>query len=341
MNTYTISGNAFTGDDFEFENVEIVVENGIIKEICPKNKKSDRWIFPAFFNAHTHVADTVAMDTKVDRPLAELVSPPDGIKHKILNSTSDDVLARAISETLLFMKNTGTLGFADFREGGVNGAELLKKIVPKDMTSMIFGRDGGEFVSDGLGMSNAKGRAGEEKIVEEARKAGKFFAVHAGEADTKDIDTALSLEPDLIIHATNFSKKQIHEAADKNIPIVLCPRSNWILGVTNSAEKPPVKEMLEAGCTLYLGTDNVMFVEPNMFKECAFLHTVYRVDVNQVMNMATQGFSLAGIKNTIVEGNKANLTVLECPYENHWSRYPLQSVFMRSGKIRGTYSCLE
>lgn len=341
MNTYTVSGNAFTGDDFDFENVEITVENGTIKEISPVSKKSDKWILPAFFNAHTHLADTVAMDTKADRPLAELVAPPNGLKHKILNSTSDEDLIRAMNETLLFMKNRGTLGFADFREGGEKGVELLKKAIPGGFNSLILGRDGGEFFADGLGMSNAKGRADEEKAVEEIKKAGKLFAVHAGEADAKDIDTAFVLEPDLIIHAVNFTKKHIREAAEKNIPIVLCPRSNWILGATESAKKPPVKEMIEAGCTLYLGTDNVMFVEPDMFKECAFLHTVYRVDASEIMRMATRGFSLLGINNTIAEGNKANFTVLELPYENHWSRYPLQSVFMRSAKVSEVHSCNE
>ncbi len=35
---------------------------------------------PAFFNAHTHVGDTVAMDLPVTGALEELVTPPNGLK---------------------------------------------------------------------------------------------------------------------------------------------------------------------------------------------------------------------------------------------------------------------
>lgn len=339
MNTYTLFGNVLFEEDFAFVSAEITVENGIIKEIAQSNKKSDTYIIPAFFNAHTHIADTVAMDTRADRPLAELVAPPNGVKHKILASAPDEELVRAMKHTADFMKRGGTLGFADFREGGTKGVELLKRAVPDDMSVLILGREGGEFICDGLGLSNARNRPGEEKMVEDIKKAGKLFAVHAGEANTDDIDTAFALEPDFIVHAVNFSKKHIKEAADKDIPLVLCPRSNWILGATNTAQKPPVKEMIEAGCRIYLGTDNVMFVEPDMFKEAAFMYTVYKMQPEDVLRAATQGFSLAGIENTIRVGNKANLTVLKMPYESRFTKDPLLSVFMRSGRASCVCSC--
>ena len=67
---------------------------------------------------------------------------------------------------------------------------------------------------------------------------GKKIAVHAGEKNAEDIDDAIALEPDLLIHCTYATKKQLRECADRQIPIAVCPRSNWALGVASSARAP-------------------------------------------------------------------------------------------------------
>ena len=41
------------------------------------------------------------------------------------------------------------------------------------------------------------------------RDLKKFFAIHAGEKNRSDIEKALSLEPDLLIHLTNATKKDL------------------------------------------------------------------------------------------------------------------------------------
>ncbi|HII93279.1 MAG TPA: chlorohydrolase, partial [Methanosarcina sp.] len=59
--------------------------------------------------------------------------------------------------------------------------------------------------STGLGMSGANDIDFKllENITTCTRQHKKFFAIHAGEKDTSDIEKALSLEPDLLIHLTN------------------------------------------------------------------------------------------------------------------------------------------
>ena len=88
-----------------------------------------------------------------------------------------------------------------------------------------------------------------EQQVSAARKAGKKIAFHAGERDAGDVDAALSFDPDLLIHATHATKKQLRECAEREIPIAVCPRSNWMLGVTSSARHPPLQA--DAGTRLH------------------------------------------------------------------------------------------
>lgn len=326
-----LEGLAFIGDAFTPENVRIVIENGRISEITESKTASTQWIVPAFFNAHTHIADTVGMDTPIDRPLAELVAPPNGLKHRLLRETPSDRLVSAMRDTIGFMKATGTLGFADFREGGTLGVDLLDQAADSSVGMVIFGRDGGEFAAHGFGLSSAKGTKAEEEVVYRAKAAGKLFAVHAGESGIKDIDAAFALDPDLIIHATHFTGAHIREAADRDIPIVICPRSNWRLGVTADARRPPVREMLDAGCRVFLGTDNVMFVSPDMFAEAAFLQTVYKIGSPDILRMMTDGFSLLGRRGFLEEGGSADLIFLDSGYPGRWTQDPRTSLFTRVG----------
>ncbi len=331
MHGEILEGLAFTGEEFTPRNVRIVIENGRIAEITDIKTTSTQWIVPAFFNAHTHIADTVGMDTKIDRPLAELVAPPNGMKHRLLRETPANRLVSAMQDTIAFMKATGTLGFADFREGGILGVDLLNQAADPSVGMVIFGRDGGEFTARGFGLSSAKGTKAEEEAVYRAKAAGKLFAVHAGEAGVKDIEAAFSLEPDLIIHATHFTKEHIREAANWNIPIVICPRSNWRLGVTADARRPPVHEMLDAGCRVFLGTDNAMFVAPDMFAEAAFLQTISKIDPIDILRMMTDGSSLLGRRNRIEAGMSADLLLLDGGYPGRWTQDPRKSLFTRIG----------
>ncbi|MDO5845952.1 MAG: amidohydrolase family protein [Methanocorpusculum sp.] len=331
----SISGLAFTGREYTPENVELTVQNGIITEIIPARKEPRAYILPAFFNAHTHIGDTIAMDTPIDRPLADLVAPPNGLKHQILRATPSAVLTEAMRSTIHFMQSTGTRGFADFREGGTAGVEALLRAGNPEMQMVILGRDGGELApgAAGLGLSNAHGRRDEDEAVACARRAGKLIAVHAGEAGTKDIEPAFALEPDLIIHAAQFSDADIRRAADEDIAVAVCPRSNWLLGAAGSAARPPVKKLLDAGVRVYLGTDNAMFVPPDMYQECAFLMTVYKVSAENALRMATAGFALADSSSEITIGSRAYLTVAPIPEFLHWSRHPLATLLTRRNVI--------
>ncbi|HZD44109.1 MAG TPA: amidohydrolase family protein [Methanomicrobiales archaeon] len=287
------TGHALVGEDLEERDVQIHVEEGRIVCIEEIHRVPDTWICPAFFNAHTHIGDTVAMDTSAQGSLADLVTPPHGLKHRILSATPRTDLISAMRASMRVMVDSGTHAFADFREGGEEGANALREALENaPIESLIFGRDGGERVSDGIGIPGTRDISGVETIVSSARREGKLVAIHAGERDPGDMEAALALDPDLLIHCTHATEGDLRECADRGIPIALCPRSNWILGVSGSARHPPIRRMQEIGCTLLLGTDNAMFVQPDMLSEMAFTATVYKVSPREVIQTAVLGSKL-------------------------------------------------
>ena len=226
----------------------------------------------------------------------------------------------------------GMAGCADFREGGVAGVSALREAAEGlSFHPLIFGRNGGEETAEGLGISSTRDIADTGALVANARLAGKKIALHAGERDGKDVDEALALDPDMLVHCTHATKKQLRECADRHIPIVICPRSNWTLGVTSSARHPPLRVMLDLGCTILLGTDNVMFVPPDMFSELAFTSAVYGIDPEVLLGAAVKGSEMAGLSFFIREGARANLFTID-PSRSalHFSHDPVASIIKRA-----------
>ncbi|HZK30587.1 MAG TPA: amidohydrolase [Methanoregula sp.] len=326
-----VSGQAFVGVDLALRPVDIVIENGIITAIEENPKAPMVWICPAFFNAHTHLGDTIAMDCGVKGDLVSLVTPPEGLKHRLLAAASHRDLVSGMHASIRGMIAGGTAGCADFREGGVAGVSALREATGGlSFQPFIFGREGGEGVADGLGISSTRDSTGIETRVADAHRLGKKIAVHAGERDAEDIDDALALDPDLIIHCTHATKKQIRECADRQIPIAVCPRSNWSLGVTSSAHHPPLKLMQDLGCRIVLGTDNVMFVSPDMFSELSFTSMVYRIDPQILLRAAVQGSELVGKSYFIREGVRANIFTIDVTQSALlFSRDPVTSLIKR------------
>lgn len=333
-----LSGTALLDRDLEPSPVDIIIERGVIRAIEENPGAPECWIIPALYNAHTHIADTVAMDCDPGTGnLADIVTPPDGLKHRILRSTPRADLVSAMRSSIRTMGNNGISGFADFREGGVDGVQALQEASQgSDVHPLIFGRDGGEEIADGLGISSVRDVPDTESRVRNARASGKPVAFHAGERDPDDIEGALAFDPDLLVHMTHATDAQLKECADRNIPIAVCARSNWTLGVAGSPSHPPLEKMLRFGCRIYLGTDNVMFVQPDLFSEMTFIDTVYRIPPEDLLRAAIDGAELTAQSNYIQKGARANLICVDPVRANiRFSKNLLKSAVKRinSGMI--------
>lgn len=327
-----VSGLALAGEDLAPLKADIIIENGTITAVEENPRAPPLWICPALFNAHTHLADTIAMDCGTAGDLAALVTPPDGLKHRLLRAASRTDLVAGMQASIRGMIAGGTAGCADFREGGQDGVFALREAAAGlPFAACIFGREGGERIADGYGVSSTRDVRNIEAMVSAARGAGKKLGFHAGERDSEDVDAALAFDPDFIVHGTHATKKQLRLCAEKDIPIVVCPRSNWTLGVAASSRHPPLQLMEELGCTIWLGTDNVMFVPPDLSGEMAFVSTVYRMAPSAILRAAIGGSALTGSPFCIRPGARAILTVID-PEKNalKFSRDPVATITKRA-----------
>ncbi len=326
-----LEGTILRGRSFEPVEGRVVLDDGTIREIEEGTARSSDIILPAFVNAHTHIGDSIAKEAGEGLTLEELVAPPDGLKHQLLAQATEEELRAAMTETLRFMQQAGTGTFIEFREGGVQGVKTLEQALDNtEVEAVVLGRESIEAmeVSDGFGASGANdGDFSRERNA--TTRAGKLFGIHAGEVDSSDINPALDLDPDFLVHMVHAEELHFERVSDSQTPVVVCPRSNAATGVG----LPPVRDLLDT-TTVALGTDNVMLNSPSMFREMAFIENVADVSSREVLAMATvNGAEIANLDcGCIEEGKDAALIVLDGESPNlSGVTDPVRAVVRRAG----------
>ncbi|MDS0222179.1 amidohydrolase family protein [Haloarcula sp. S1AR25-5A] len=326
-----LEGTILTGRSFEAVEGCVVVEDGEITAVEEAAVDSDDIIAPSFVNAHTHIGDSIAKEAGEGLSLEELVAPPDGLKHRLLRDASRDELVAAMARSLSFMAQAGTGAFIEFREGGVEGVRAIQDaLAGSDLESVILGRETTDAMeqADGFGASGANdSEFGAERRA--TREAGKLFGIHAGEVDSSDINPALDLDPDFLVHMVHAKPLHLERVADSELPVVVCPRSNIVTDVG----RPPVEELADR-TTVALGTDNVMLNSPSMFREMEFTAKLYDLSAREVLRMATvNGAEIAGLGGGLIEtGQPARLLVLDGDSDNlSGARNPVRAVVRRAG----------
>ena len=261
------------------------VLEGTIEEVClgdPPRRSSKDCIVPGFVNAHTHIGDSVAYPAPRGS-VQELVAPPDGYKHRVLEERSMKEKSEAMRSASDLMARSGTSCFVDFREEGLEGIRLLSESLgPRAPRSVVLGRpldvdctnheiDALLGSCDGLGLSALNDWPLDflAKLSARAKSSGKLFSIHASETVREDIDEVLSLRPDFVVHMIKATDGDIAACVDSGVPIVVCPRSYEFFGL-----ELDIPKLLTAGATVGLGTDNGMISRPVMLEE---LQTAYRI----------------------------------------------------------------
>ncbi|WP_439026463.1 amidohydrolase family protein [Haloarchaeobius sp. DT45] len=327
-----LEGTILAGTEFEPIEGRVVVEDGTIQAIEEATVESDDIVLPAFVNAHTHIGDSIAKEAGGGLSLAELVAPPDGLKHRLLRQTSTEEKVAAMRRSLQFMQAGGTATCVEFREGGVEGVRAIREAADGlDIDPVVLGRETVDAMrleeADGFGASGANDADFTEERAATA-EAGKLFGIHAGEADPSDIDAAMDLDPDFLVHMVHPEPQHFDRVEEKETPIAVCPRSNLVTDVG----LPPIREWLDR-TTIALGTDNVMLNSPSMFREMAFTAKLCDVTATEVLRMATLGGAeLAGLDYGCIEpGREAKLLVLDGDSDNLAGvRDPVRAVVRRA-----------
>jgi len=325
--------SVLSGSELNFiPSTNVRIQNKKFKKIQPKiescNKEESTdceglLLIPGFINAHTHIGDSIGKDVTLNSSVDKKIHPVFGAKSKILKNTSQENLANFMKNTCYSMIKKGITTFVDFREGGLDGVLLLRKVL-SDMPlhSIILGRV--EFYQesleikknipfpkskihelttllkkcDGLGISGANENS--TSVLTRYSKITKIRAIHSSETKqstskskriTGKSETirALSLKPDFLVHMTHATKNDLVAAAATTRGIVICPRANSSL----AEGIPNIELMQKAGCTIALGTDNVMINSPDMFREMDFVWKATMginkkiIDPKEILKMAT------------------------------------------------------
>ena len=325
--------SALIGENLDFvSNVDILIKNDkfqkINSNIQSKSKKDTidcegLLLIPGFINSHTHIADSIGKDISLNTTVNQKIHPMFGIKSKILKNTSNEYLSTFMKNTCHSMIQKGITTFVDFREGGLDGASLLKKAVDDlPIRAILLGRldfhqNTSEIkkntplpkekllelpslvkICDGIGISGANEHS--TSVLKSYSKTKKLRAIHSSETiesvqkskritEKSETLRALSLKPDFLIHMTHASKSDLEATSKKTRGIIICPRANSSL----SEGIPDIEKMQNAGCLLGLGTDNVMINSPDMFREMDYLWKVTmgikkkRIDPREILKMAT------------------------------------------------------
>lgn len=274
------------------------IRHGVISEGKFEESRTEYCDFvftPTFFNAHTHLGDAIGKDP----PYLDLKSlvAPGGYKFKLLSSSSIEDLRDALMHEIKIAKLSGTSHFLDFREGGIEGLKITLGIEGV----ITFGRpksvDEAEKIEcKGFGMSSTRDHNLEFlfELRKIARKRGLFFAIHAGEMDCEDVEKALDLEPDIVVHM-NSCPEHLKSFMDRGIPLVSCIRSNAFFGLLNSK----AYKILSEYHNWLIGTDNAMLFNPSILEEMHFASIVVRKDL-EVFKAGIRGSRLFNVQNGYV-----------------------------------------
>jgi cytosine/adenosine deaminase-related metal-dependent hydrolase len=326
-----IEGTVLHGPDYEPLEGRVVVEDGTVQAVEEGAVDADAIVCPAFVNAHTHIGDSIAKEAGRGLSLEELVAPPDGLKHRLLRQASRAEKVAAMRRSLQFMWATGTVHCVEFREGGVEGIEAIRAAAEgTGVDPVVLGREtvAAMEASDGFGASGANDADfADERAA--TRAAGKLFGIHAGEVDDSDVEPALALDPDFLVHMVHATDEHLDRVEREDIPVAVCPRSNLVTDVGF----PPIEALAER-TTVALGTDNVFLNSPSMFREMAFASKLTGLEAPEVLRMATRaGAELAGLDCGVVEaGRPAKLLVLDGDSDNLAGvRDPVRAVVRRAG----------
>ena len=298
-------------------------------------------MMPGLINSHTHIGDSIAKDIGIDSDVEEKIHPVSGLKQKILKNSDKLHLASFIKNSCISMIRKGITSFIDFREGGVEGINLLKNAISNiPIRPIILGRI--EYYQDSKSIKNnvsipearkldlknlltncdGLGISGPNEFSNSALRyfatTKKIRAIHSAETEESnkisqktygktETQRALLSKPNFLVHMTYASKKDLAMVTKNKINIVICPRANGSL----AEGIPDVNLMLDAGCNIAIGTDNVMINSPDMFREMDYLWKVSmgikkkRVQPKNILQMATTNASnLLGGKIGTIQNNK-------------------------------------
>jgi cytosine/adenosine deaminase-related metal-dependent hydrolase len=266
------------------------------------------------------------------------------------------------------MLRGGIAAFGDFREGGLAGVHALRRasqglpIEPIVLGRPLFQPGDDEAArarqiaalaeaADGFGIPSVD--AFDLGTLRHMRSAhpDRLMAVHVAESprDARrslaqhgltEVARALAFEPDLMVHLTHATPQDLALLHARGQRIACCPRTNLLL----ADGLPPLQALGAPGMAWSLGTDNMMFSSPDMFREMDMASRLARgmtldaraAEARSVLSAATYGGAVAlGLSHclgAIDVGKEASFLALDVHGDALWaSPDPVSSIVHRCG----------
>jgi cytosine/adenosine deaminase-related metal-dependent hydrolase len=276
----------------------VLTENGRIIQItegeCRSEDSDDHYhglIIPGLVDMHTHTGDHGARGDLP--PTLDKAVMPGGTKHKFLSSASRMEIVDSIRASLYEVR-PGVTQIMDFREGGIQGREMLEEALDPDLPDVycmarpVAGENGQELMDLSHGYGAPSVLEVNLDLWDYARKNGKLLSVHASELFREDIDDILSLRPHVLVHMVSGSEEDWKILSERKIPVIVCPRSNSAYGLPSV-----IPEMEGTGLDLLLGTDNSMTMLQDMFREMEAAWLQFRRNGMDGSDASLKVFSMA------------------------------------------------
>lgn len=318
MRPAVLTGPAFFPDGFR--EVTLRVDRGRVtsaEDGLARDADARGVLLPGPVNGHVHLGDAFLRGRVPDLPLQELVAPPHGWKHRELRAARDDDVVGGMRLAATEAAAHGCLRASDFREGGARGLALAKRaLVGTPLFATILARPATAeecaplaAAADGLQVSALADVP--RALAEAAASAGRMFATHISERVREDVDAALALDPDFLVHLVHATRADLARVAETGAQVVVCPTSNARFG-----PPPPFPAMVAAGLDLALGSDNAMLNPLDPVREARALRAWFPdVDPLHVLR-ALAGGSRACLRadarwSGLAAGEPADLLVVE------------------------------
>ena len=191
-----------------------------------------------------------------------------------------------MSAAVARMAREGVGAAIDFREEGIPGVKVLRAATRASRVRVVaLGRPLARpvrseelqellSIADGVGLSSAREENRQDRTVLEraCRDRGKLFGLHASENVREDPDDYLNPLPNLIVHLTEATDADLERVAGTGATVAVCPRSNALFG-----RRPKLATLARLGIPTLLGTDNVMFHAPSIWRELEFAYVASRL----------------------------------------------------------------
>ena len=342
--------------------------DNIEDDISFSERQHNYLLIPGLINSHVHICDSFAKEVGFNKDLISVVAPPNGIKHKLLDSIPKEIKTRGIKKTVSDMLASGTTLFADFRENGISGITLLKECLKDSpINRIILGRykipEEIESIlknCDGLGLSSYDQISLQEKEILHMLKKEyfrKIIACHDAELRRDELLFSKIITDELIdvvVHGTHYTFEDLEKIKENNISLILCPRCNGYFG----SGFPPINDIYNLEIPISLGTDNVMANNIDLFEEMRYLFRISRVlaSTRKNSNLSSKDLlkmvCINGAKNlgldkefgSITEGKYADFSLLNLSEPNYYThRIDSESIYnlivqrTKSENVKKTY----